>query len=90
MATIDKTYAKTWEEYESLVEWAKDKEFICPNGIILYPSNYIYEWDMNSYEKSHSSFKEEYPNEEFEFPVMNTSQSWAGRYIGNEFKFLVL
>lgn len=75
MAGIDKTYVKTWGEYESLVRWAKDKEFVCPNGIKLYPINYIYEYDKNSYEKSYNSFKEKYPNEEYEFPVMNTSWS---------------
>lgn len=60
MAIIDKTYAKTWEEFESLVEWAKDKEFICPNGMKLYPINYIYEYNKDYYEIS------------YEFPVMNT------------------
>lgn len=72
MAIIDKTYAKTWEEYKSLVEWAKDKEFICPNGMKLYPMNYIYEWNKDDYEETYNSFKEKYPNKEYEFTVMNT------------------
>lgn len=74
MAEIDKTYIKTWEEYESLVEWAKDREFICPNGMKVYPMNYIYKCNKEDYEKSYNSFKENYPNEKFEFPVMNTPQ----------------
>lgn len=78
MAGIDKTYAKTWREYESLLEWAKDKEFTCPNGMKLYPINSVFKWDENDkkdiIERS-KSFKRDRPDEEFEFLVMNTSQS---------------
>lgn len=78
MAGIDKTYAKTWEEYETLVEWTKDKEFICPNGMKLYPMNCIYIWEKDDYEKSYNNHKEKYPNEDFEFAVLNTT--WAMDY----------
>lgn len=61
MASIDKTYAKTWKEYQVLVEWAKDKEFVCPNGMILYPSNYIYEHHKENWQENSA--------------VMNTTQS---------------
>lgn len=73
MAAIDKTYAHTWEEYVSLVEWAKNTKFICSNGMVLYPMEYIYEWYKELYDEAYKSFKEKYPDSEFEFPVMNTS-----------------
>lgn len=75
MAAIDKTYAHTWEEYVSLVKWAKNTKFICPNGMTLSPMGYIYEWSKETYEESYNSFKEKYLDFEFEFPVMNTSNA---------------
>jgi len=50
MAGIDKTYTKRWEEYQSLVEWCKDKSFTLKNGDVIRPSRYIYEWDKESFD----------------------------------------
>ena len=36
MAGIDCTYTKSWEEYQDLIKWAKDKVFVCFHGISYY------------------------------------------------------
>lgn len=54
MAGIDKTYTKSWEEYQSLVEWCKDKSFTLKNGDVIRPSSYIYEWDKKSFDGEES------------------------------------
>ena len=64
MAGIDCTYTKSWKEYQDLIKWAKDKVFVCPNGIKMYPTDYIYEWD-----------KEDWDNIDGEKRVMNTSHT---------------
>ena len=50
MAAIDKTYTRSWEEYQSLVEWCKGKSFTLKNGDIIRPSMYIYEWDKENFD----------------------------------------
>lgn len=60
MSAIDKTYTRSWEEYQSLVEWCKGKSFTLKNGDVIRPSRYIYEWD-----------KEDFDGENY-LPVWNT------------------
>lgn len=62
MAGIDKTYTSSWEEYQELINWAKNTQFNCPNGIIINPINYIYERNKESFNGR-------------EIPVINSSQS---------------
>ena len=62
MAAIDKTYTKSYKNYKSLIEWAKDITFTCPNGMKLKPINDVYK-----------CWKEEDFNTEL--PVMNTGHS---------------
>lgn len=62
MAGIDKTYCKSYKEYYDLINWAKETTFTCPNGLKLYPSNYIYNWDKRIF------------NDKDSIPVMNTPQ----------------
>lgn len=50
MAGIDKTYTRSWEEYQSLVEWCKGKSFTLKNGDVIRPSRYIYEWDKECFD----------------------------------------
>lgn len=50
MAAIDKTYTNKWEEYQSLVEWCRDKSFTLKNGDVIRPSRYIYEWDKECFD----------------------------------------
>ena len=50
MASIDKTYTNSWEDYCSLVEWCKGKSFALKNGDIIRPSNYIYKWDEENFD----------------------------------------
>lgn len=61
MAAIEKTYTKDWEEYNSLRFWAQGKEFVCPNGRVLRPSEYLYEWNMEDFKGQ-------------ELPIMHTPQ----------------
>lgn len=62
MAAIDKTYTNSWEEYQKLKEWAKDKIYTCPNGAVVNLNHFIYPWN-----------KEDFKGDEL--PVMNTSYS---------------
>ena len=64
MAGIDKTYVRNVQDYLDLVSWAKDKEFKCPNGQVIRPSDYIYEWNISELEDVLSRYGE--------YPVMNT------------------
>ena len=50
MAAIDKTYTSSWEEYQSLVEWCREKSFTLKNGDVIYPSKYIYEWSEEDFD----------------------------------------
>jgi len=60
MAGIDKTYTKSFEEYQQLVEWAKDKEIVFSKKQKERISDYIYHWN-----------KEDFTSESL-LPVMNT------------------
>lgn len=60
MAAIDKTYTSSWADYQSLIEWCRGKSFTLKNGDVIKPSNYIYEWDKDSFDG------------ERELPVWNT------------------
>lgn len=60
MAAIDKTYTSSWEDYQLLVEWCKGKSFTLKNGDVIKPSNYIYEWERESFDG------------ERELPIWNT------------------
>lgn len=68
MACIDKIYAKSMDEYHSLISWAMRSNFKCPNGIVLRMFDYVYQdiTDEMAYEII-SRGKE--------IPVMNTSNS---------------
>lgn len=50
MAGIDKTYTRSWEEYQSLVKWCNGKSFTLKNGDVIRPSRYIYEWDKENFD----------------------------------------
>ena len=60
MAGIDKTYVKTWQEYQDLVNWLEQNQFKCPNGDIIEIPHYG--WS-----------KEDFDGER-ERPVLNTTQ----------------
>lgn len=61
MAAIDKTYTNSWDEYQSLIKWANENTFTCPDGTKLKVSGSIYNhWT-----------KEDFG--EISRPVMNTS-----------------
>ena len=60
MAAIDKTYAKTWQEYQDLVNWVEHNKFICPNGDVLEMCHYG--WSKQDFDG------------ETERPVLNTTQ----------------
>lgn len=63
MAAIDKTYCKTWEEYQEVRDWCKGNEFTCPNGIKVKPIENLYSWS-----------KEDFGGDK-ELPILNTSQT---------------
>lgn len=63
MAAIDKTYVTSYKDYTDYREWAVKHKFKCPNGMVLYPSDYIYEWDESDFDG------------EREIPIMNTPQT---------------
>ncbi len=58
MAGIDKTYTNSFEEYQELVDWAKDKEIVFSKKQKEKISDCIYNWS-----------KEDFTSE---LPVMNT------------------
>jgi hypothetical protein len=58
MASIDKTYTNSFEEYQQLVDWAKDKEIVFSKKQKEKISDCIYNWS-----------KEDFTSE---LPVMNT------------------
>lgn len=60
MAAIDKIYIKDYNLYKEFLEWARNKIYICPNGIKIKVLDFTY-----------SNFKEEDVKGK-EFPVMNT------------------
>lgn len=62
MAAIDKTYTNSWEEYQKLKEWIKDKIYTCPNGAVVNLNHFIYPWN-----------KEDFKGDKL--PIMNTSYS---------------
>ena len=33
MAGIDKTYVETYEDWKSVMDYARNKKFMCPNGM---------------------------------------------------------
>lgn len=63
MATIDKTYTNKWEEYCEYRDWAMGQKFVCPNGDIIRPIDYLYRWN-----------KEDFDGEKY-LPIMNTPLS---------------
>lgn len=58
MAGIDKTYTNSFEEYQQLVDWAKDKEIVFNKKQKKRLSDYIYQWNEEDFIS--------------ELPVMNT------------------
>jgi hypothetical protein len=61
MAAIDKTYTKSWDEYQDLIKWANENIFTCPDGTKLNISDSIYKhWTKESFDGTYR-------------PVMNTS-----------------
>ena len=69
MAGIDKTYVSSYEDWKSIIDWCKENEFTCPNGIVLKPINSCYNIDLTKEEV------EDWLKEQEEIPVMNTSCS---------------
>ena len=63
MAAIDKTYTNKWEEYCEYRDWAMGQKFICPNGDIISPIDYLFQWK-----------KEDFEDERY-LPIMNTPYS---------------
>lgn len=61
MAAIDKTYVTSYKDYKNFIEWAKGTHFPCPNGFIMKPIEYVYDW-----------FTETDFDGEKEIPIMNT------------------
>lgn len=45
MAAIDKTYTNKWEEYCEYRDWAMGQKFVCPNGDIIRPIDYLFRLD---------------------------------------------
>jgi len=64
MAAIDKTYTSSWEEYQEVVNWAKEHNFTCPNGMVIEPIKRVYKWD-----------KEDFRDPERKLPILNTSHT---------------
>lgn len=58
MAAIDKTYITNVKDYIEFIDWAKDKEYKCPNGCIVKPMDYLYEWDMENLKNAIENHKE--------------------------------
>jgi len=65
MAGIDKTYCSSWEKYQEIVNWAKEHEFTCPNGMIIKPFDSIFEYNQEDFDGD-------------EIPIMGTT--WALDY----------
>lgn len=64
MAAIDKTYVNNWKDYCDIVEWAKNKVYVCPNGTKLHVKNDCYDgWTEESFKDGKF------------LPVLNTSHS---------------
>lgn len=63
MAAIDKTYTNKWEEYCEYRDWAMGQKFVCPNGDIIRPIDYLFRWN-----------KEDFDGEKY-LPIMNTPYS---------------
>lgn len=63
MAAIDKTYTNKWEEYCEYRDWAMGQKFVCPNGDIIRPIDYLYRWN-----------KEDFDGEKY-LPIMDTPYS---------------
>lgn len=71
MATLDKIYVSSYEEWEEVMKWAKNAVYTCPSGIKLRVMDYCYkpeytEEEIQSWLKKSSSG---------EIPVMCTSES---------------
>ena len=58
MAAIDKTYITNVKDYIEFIDWAKDKEYKCPNGCIVKPMDYLYEWDIENLKNTIENHKE--------------------------------
>ena len=68
MAGIDKTYVETYEDWKSVMDYARNTKFMCPNGIELSLINYCYYPD-----KSKTEVENWLNNSSGSIPVMNTS-----------------
>lgn len=66
MAAIDKTYVSTFEEWKEIIDWARNKVYLCPNGIVFNVIDYCYYPDY-----SEDDIKE-WLSESPQIPVMNT------------------
>ena len=60
MAAIDKTYTSKWEEYKEYRDWAINQKFVCPNGDVVKPIDYLIKWREEDFDGVH------------EKPIMNT------------------
>lgn len=60
MAAIDKTYTSKWEEYKEYRDWAINQKFVCPNGDVVKPIDYLIKWREEDFDGVH------------ERPIMNT------------------
>lgn len=77
MATIDKTYLSDYYVYRQFIAWARETVYICPNGLKMRVSDYIYShWTKENME-------------ECERPVLNSPYSLDYFLIKNcPFKFV--
>ena len=67
MAYTDKTYVSNIQDFNDFMAWAQDKKFMCRNGVILQPLDYLYEYDKNIILQS--------LNEGHKVPLLNTDEA---------------
>ena len=51
MAAIDKCYVNNYKDYKDFCNWAKNRFFITPRDVKVIISDYIFEWEKDSFKK---------------------------------------
>ena len=54
MAAIDKCYVNSHNDYKAFCDWAKGRSFITPRGVKVVVSNYIFDWEEDSFKDGDS------------------------------------
>lgn len=67
MAAVDKTYIDNYDDWKRIIDWAKDTEFVCKNGLVFKVIDYCYYPDATEEEIKN------WLKEAGSIPVMNTS-----------------